>query len=181
MKIEWRAVTIPPFHTACEISNNGIVRTIDRIDCFGRTRKSRILSVHKTGHGYLQVLISAERKRLYALVHRLVAITFIGDPPHEGWQVNHKNGDKLDNRVENLEWVSKSENRKHAYRLGLSKGGESHPKATITEAQAIWVLTDYAKSGMRQCDYAEKLGVPRSTIHALIKGKTWKHITRPRF
>lgn len=67
-------------------------------------------------HGYRVVHIGGKRHR----VHRLVALAFIGPPPDEGTdRVNHKNGVKDDNRLENLEWVSASGNADHAYEQGL--------------------------------------------------------------
>lgn len=87
----------------------------------------------KTGHwlknnkntkGYLQINVYKNRKSINLKVHILVALVYIPKPEgwDETWQINHKNGVKTDCRAENLEWVTPSENMRHAYRTGLNKG-----------------------------------------------------------
>lgn len=71
-------------------------------------------------NGYRQIILCSNNKRKTKLVHRIVAETFIENPNNYPC-VNHINGDKQDNRVENLEWCNYSHNTKEAYRLGLEK------------------------------------------------------------
>ena len=91
-----------------------------------------IISPSKNRYGYLQVGVWKNGVRHTKLVHRLVAETFIKNPKNKP-EVNHKNGIKTDNRVENLEWVTTSENEYHKFRV-LNKGhyfGKENKKSKI--------------------------------------------------
>lgn len=81
-------------------------------------KTNRMLKSRLTTHGYLQVALNTGHDSSFKHVHRLVAEAFIPNP--DGLpQVNHRDGNKLNNKVENLEWCDNSQNQKHAYDIGL--------------------------------------------------------------
>lgn len=94
-----------------EISNYGEIRNKNT----NKILKPTLLS------GYLAISLIINNKKVLPKIHRLVAENFL-ECPVETYIVNHKDGNKTNNRLDNLEWVSRSENAKHAFRLGLNKG-----------------------------------------------------------
>lgn len=128
-----------------------------------------------TCHGYAQVGLYDEngnRKRFR--VHRLVAETFI--PNIENLpQVNHINGNKLDNRVENLEWCTCSDNIKHAYKSGLQekRNGERVGSHKLT-SENVKEIKSMLKNSVKQSVIAEMFGVDPSTISNIKRGRNWK-------
>jgi len=129
MKEVWKDVNfIKGFEGLYQVSNIGNVKSLGRIvyypnSCFNKTNKGvyrpeKLLKI-KTKR-YSGVTLSNGTNKTYPNVHRLVALAFILNPLNKPC-VNHINGIKDDNRVENLEWVNWDENIQHAYATGLSK------------------------------------------------------------
>ena len=136
---EWRS--IKGYGGVYEVSNQGNVRSITRRykakDCpRGKLLEGKTMKTELTPNGYIQVILRGEGKSYSHRVHRLVAEAFIPNPdkkPH----VNHINGMRTDNRVENLEWCTVSENLKHIYELGYIT-----PKRKLTREQIEAIRKD---------------------------------------
>lgn len=125
---------------------------------------------------YLSVALYANKNRSDLLVHRIVAKHFIDNPENKP-QVNHKNGDVSDNRVENLEWVTSSENVIYSIKeFGrIESCGEDNNKSKLTETQVkeIRELYPIIKS---QRKIAKLYNVTQTAIKNIVNNKTWKHI-----
>jgi len=102
---------IPDFDGKYLISKTGRVFSVF-------ANKEMMLEKHRSG--YLRVGLYKNHKQIHCLIHRLVAETYI-DNPNKKLFVNHIDGNKQNNAVQNLEWVTASENQKHAYKIGLQK------------------------------------------------------------
>lgn len=111
------------FEGLYKVNNVGLIKSLKRVS--GKYRptkiKERILKNLKSNSGYHYVTPNRDSKKYTLRVHRLVAEAFIPNPNNKPF-VNHINGIKTDNHVENLEWVTSSENNYHAYKIGLKVG-----------------------------------------------------------
>lgn len=168
---EWRDVV--GFEGQYQVSNLGRLRSLDftqtikgRWGMTERKIKGRIRKLKMIKNGYLVVCLKHNKTFLVA---RLIAITFLGNPP-EGCEVNHKDGVKTNNKVDNLEWVTKSENQIHRYNI-LDAMPESQLSGFRTKNQEAKKLTDsklsteVLKSSMTLKEISKKTGVSLSTIY----------------
>jgi len=127
---------------------------------------NHVLKPQPNAKGYLRVSIG---KKL-VFVHRLVAEKYIPNPENLP-QVNHKDGNKLNNNVDNLEWVDNQQNRDHAVLTGLHKSGEA-----VKNAKLNWEKVEYIRTHpeISVKEYALRYGVSERTIRDVINYKTWK-------
>lgn len=128
--------------------------------------------------GYPRICISMGKKRKDVCVHTLIAETFIGKRPRDH-EVNHKDFNRQNNRVENLEYVTKEGNRQHAIAHGRRvefQPGERHPSAKLTSEQvrhirSVW-KSDKRKDG-NTSKLAKKFGVTTSAVCKVVRDVTW--------
>ena len=127
----------------------------------------------QSSRGYLTVVLRKDDNSRANTVHRLVMLAFVGQ---SDLQVNHINGIKADNRLENLEYCTPSENVRHAYTNGLTKGekGEKNGSAKLTDDDARQIK--YGYKGWKQKDIAKIYGVHKAQISKVRLGKAWSHI-----
>ncbi len=118
--------------------------------------------------GYRSISIKGKQ----FIVHRLIATTFIPNPKNKP-EVNHKNGIKTDNRIENLEWVTHEENHIHASINGLTAHGENHYKAKLNEFQVRVIRRCVDITYM---ELSEIFGVTAPTVYNAKSKINWKHI-----
>lgn len=127
---------------------------------------------HITPLGYMQVRSMWNGKRIHCLAHRLVWQHFFGDIP-DGIYINHKNGIKHDNRPENLELVTASENMKHAFCTGLrNQFGEKNPACKVPNETVVKIRELYATGKYKQSEIAELMGVNFQYVSSVVRGNT---------
>lgn len=109
-------------------------------------------------------------------VHRLVVQTFVGDIP-QGMVVNHKDGNKHNNKLSNLEIVTPSQNSRHALKTGLYKApcGSKTGKAKLKESEVLEIYK-LIKSGIENKDIAKRFSVNFRTISQIKTGRRWRHL-----
>ena len=164
-------------HLDYAISTQGRVRRLTKAP---GTWPGRILKPTRNLCGYPAVALTAGGKQVTQRVHQLVATAFLW--PREGLEVNHKNGDKADNRLANLELVTRSENQRHAYRTGLrapsaaaTQVGEQVHGVKLSD-DSVREIRTLSASGMSQWAIGKRMGVDQSTISRVLSGKTWSQV-----
>lgn len=139
-------------------------------------KKNRITFGYKDKKGYLNFDFR-RRGGKCVKVHRLVAEAFIPNP-YNLPQVNHKDGNKENNNVSNLEWCDNSYNQKHAFKNKLQKGEFKHHNSKLKYDDVIFIKKHYRKgqNGYGARKLAKQFGVTPSTIFAIINGKSYKNV-----
>lgn len=161
---------IPGYEGRYEISDLGRIKRL--ADSFPNPHKrERIFLQYKTPQGYMNVSFG---RKMY-LVHRLVMLTFIGPCP-SGKQINHKDGDKQNNALVNLEYVTPSENVRHSLSvLGASRAkGIAHGMAKLTEDEVREILR--LGHTLSETKIGERFGVSHAAISRILNRKNWRHL-----
>lgn len=132
-------------------------------------------SINENGYCTLQVGHGKRRR-----VHVLVAEAFLGPKPPR-MDVNHIDGNKANNRPDNLEYLSRSDNHRHAFKLGLSKSpftgrmGAKHFMAKLTDRDVLALREDFS-AGVSRRDLAIKYGISYYTVWDITTRRSWTHI-----
>lgn len=137
---------------------------------------NKIIKTSNNGKGYITVHLYKDKKAKTFYVHRLVAQTYINNPLNLR-EVNHKDNIKHNNNVNNLEWVTSSENKYHSFKITNRKinKGEEIPKSVLT-SQDVKEIKLLLEIGMLQKDIAKLFNVNTVTIGDIYRGRTWKHL-----
>lgn len=169
----WKIYTLDFESNGLLVSNTGKIK-----DNNWRDR-----SISDNGAGYKKATISVlnnsasfKMKNLY--LHRIVAELFLAKPAENKTQVNHIDGDKSNNHVNNLEWVCPKENIKHSHKEGLSKGRREHG-TTVTLPDSVianaYLSVKIGMLGVRES--ADKYGMPRTTLSSIMNKRSRRSVT----
>lgn len=170
---------VPNYESLYQVSNKERIKGVSRIirnplkgDCL---LEERILKYCVDKSGYPTYVLSNNKFKKTFKIHRLVAMAFIPNPENKPC-VNHINGIKTDNRVENLEWCTYSENTKHAFDTGLMKmtKGNDCSWSKVSEQQVLEIRNN--KGIVSYSKMSEKYEISIATISNIINRKTWTHI-----
>lgn len=140
-------------------------------------KSNKYLSTRKSKRGYLLVNLSIDGKCKTFSVHSLIAKAYIPNPDNLP-EINHKDGNKENNTVSNLEWCTSSQNSVHALREGLMvpAKGLATKNGRFTDEDIITIRNLYKSKQYSQYRIAEMYNVTRSTIQQIIEKKTYKHV-----
>jgi DNA-binding XRE family transcriptional regulator len=153
------------------ISENGTVYN---------SKKDKIVKQTSYGGGYLGVCIkNSKNNRRNFLVHRLVAETFIWNGENKPF-VNHKDGNKQNPRLENLEWCTAKENSEHAIKYGLTNfknnSGVENAHSKLNPQSVLKIRRLYKYNGLTQTEIAQRFNITQANVNLIIKNKAWKQV-----
>lgn len=169
---------IEGFEGVYQVSNLGRIKRI----ADSRTSKSgKIMKATRSGRtGYYLIGLTKDKKQIRFSVHRLVAAAFLGRCP-TGYQCNHRDGNRINNNVSNLEWVTPSENLKHSFRvLGRQptispRYGEDHHNTKLKKSD-IPNIRKMLKEKVSLREIGRRYGVHWSTIRNIRDNEAWVQI-----
>lgn len=179
MKEKWKE--IKGHRQSYEVSDSGKVRSKDCIGPRGGHIKGHVLSQRDNSNGYLRCGMNLTGNYKEYLVHRLVADAFIPNPENKPY-VNHIDGNKHNNSIDNLEWCTRSENEKHAWRTGLktdvSTKGERHGMHKLREIDVRYIRENHVRNGgnMETGQLARMFYVNPQTITEIVSNRIWRSI-----
>jgi len=168
MQKEWKNIEDFPNY---EISNYGEIRN---------KKTDKILKAWSTERGYPRVDLCKDGNKKPYRIHRLVTKYFVPNPQNKTY-VNHKDGNKKNNRADNLEWCTAKENTTHAIKNGLLKPinfyqkGENHPNARLSNKDVV-AIKKAIKSDTDSSEIYKNFDITKSQLCDIKHGRKWNHI-----
>lgn len=141
---------------------------------FNRLMKGRKMRPYLGRDGYLYYLLTVNKSSVHLALHRLVAMHFIPNPGNKK-EVNHIDTNRLNNSIDNLEWVTPKENIQHSIRIGTNTQclpGEKNPAAKLTKEQVLKIREEAGS----HTSIAARFNVSRRTIGFIKAKKRWAHV-----
>lgn len=169
---KWKA--IPGYRGVYLVSDHGNVKRV-------KARKKHpvkdgALSPYRGGRYPIIILHKGNRGLMKCFtVHNLVCKSFIGPRP-KGKEVNHIDGDKNNNRLSNLEYISRAENIRHAVNMNLFPKGSKSPVSKLTEKAVLMIRFMYSKGSVTQADIGRLFKVSSDNVSLIVNRRTWKHV-----
>lgn len=163
------------------ITRDGRVWSKPRITSHGHHRIGRWIKSGICSNGYLGVVLHVDSQKYSCSIHRLVLETYAGSCP-AGKEACHNNGNRLDNRLENLRWDTRCNNHQDAIRHGthqsLHQKGEKAGQAKLTEQDARMVIYMYRTGLFLQWEIAKIYNIVQQEVSRIINRKRWTHLWR---
>lgn len=163
-----------------QISNIGNLKSLDRK--LGGTRyKGKEKRKHLSGRGYLYSKLSIGGVQKSLFIHKLVAEAFLENTENKP-HVNHIDGNKINNKVENLEWCTHAENMRHAMRTGLNDGhskfkeGNTNSNSKVTSEQVIEIRRLKTETKLSNYVIGNMFNIYESAVRKIATRQNWKHI-----
>lgn len=163
---------VPGYEGYYQVSNYGRAKRIKP-----HNGHAGILKPQRTANGYLKYSFCVNGKIKQLAAHRLVLLAFVGPCPN-GLCVNHKDGNRENNRWDNLEYATNSENMIHAHiMLGASPAkGEDHVRAVVSRGDVREMRRLYASGNYTQKELGNRYGIGRQAVGKIVNGRRWKHV-----
>jgi hypothetical protein len=166
----WKSV---PVCSAYEASSLGRIR---RVRAGTRTRIGHVLSLNAPSNRYLSATLVWRGKRTYVAVHSLICELFHGPRPSLRHQAAHLNGNRHDNRADNLAWVLPTENEAHKAIHGTKVQGEKIPGAKLTSDKVREIRAKHANRRSGYAATAAQYGIDPTLVGLIIRGRIWRHV-----
>ena len=163
---------------------NEILKPMKEYDyLYGITNKGRVVNLitntvltNKVSNGYWYTTIQINKKIYNIRIHRMIAIYFVKGRTKEMDCVNHIDGNKLNNSLDNLEWVNVTINNYHMHEYGLVKRGSECKQSKINEEIAMKIYNEHHINGLSYNQIRDKYNISKTIIGKVCRKERWKHI-----